>query len=305
MENKKDLLNVKEDINDLKSPFKPINMFIIKNKDELCVNNVSLNELKDHTNKNNLKHTEIPTDQTIYGEKKIHKYSNVINNIIFNPNIIGKEEEIDVIEIKEEKKKPQFGRKKARSGEEGKHNKFSDDNLRRKCKHIILNEILIFINGKIYEKYNGNLGQGILIKKLYTLNHDQKANAVIQYNKDFLFKTLGDIFSENISSRYTNFPKEHNKELIEKLREEKDDDKRIYFNNLFNLSFLESLNHFTGKDNIEELNGLKTIDEVLKQYDNDLDYKTCLEYYLQNFETIINHKKSRNSKKSDKKNKDS
>ena len=301
MESKKDLLNAKEDINDIKSPFKPINFNIIKGKDELFVNNVYLNESKVPKNENNLTHNEIPTDQTIYGIKKVNK----INNIINTPNINGKEEEIDIIEIKEEKslekKKPQFGRKRARSGEEGKHNKFSDDNLRRKCKHILLNEILIFINHKINEIYNGNLGQGILIKKLYTLNHDQKANAIIQYNKDFLFKTLGDIFSENISSRYTNFPKEHNKELIEKLREEKDNLKRIFFNNLFNLSFLESLNHFIGKDNIEELDGLKTIDEVLKQYDNDLDYKTCLEYYLKNFEFIINNKKSRNSKKSEKK----
>ena len=309
MESKKDLVNLKEDINDLKSPFKPIYFFKIKNKDDFFVNNISLNESKNIKNENNLRNSEIPTEQTIYDGKNDIKNTNVISNIIITSDINGKEEEIDIIEIKEnknlEKKKTQFGRKRARSGEEGKHNKYSDDNLRRKCKHIVLNEILIFINDKLFKLYNGNLGQGILIKKLYTLNHDQKANAVIKFNKDFLFKTLGEIFSENISSRYTNFPKDHNKELIIKLRKEKDDNKRIYFNNLFNLTFLDSLRHFTGFENIEELNGLKTIDEVLKQYDNDLDYKTCLDYYLKNFEIIIKNKKSRNSKKSDKNNKES
>ena len=305
MGSRKELFKIKEDINDLESPFKPV----IKSKDELFNNNVCLNRSKNTKNENNLKNTEIPTDQTIDGLKKVNKYSNVISTNIIIQNNNQKEEEIDIIEIKEEKniekKKSQFGRKKARSGEGGKHNKFSDDNLRRKCKHIVLNEVLIFINDKINIIYNGNLGQGILTKKLYTLNHDQKANAVIKYNKDFLFKKLGDIFSENISSRYTNFPKEHNKLLIEKLREDKDDDKRIYFNNLFNLTFLESLKHFTGNEHFEELNGLKTIDEVLKQYDNDLDYKTCLDYYLKNFEIIINNKKSRNSKKFDKRDKES
>ena len=293
--------------NSSKSPFN--NILTIKTKDELFENILNLHESKNPENKNNLHRSEIPTDQSNYDDKKSYIYSTrIIANKVIVPINNVKDEEIKMVEIKQEEKPekiPKFGRKRARSGIEGKHNKFSDDNLRRKCKHIILNEILMFINDKINKIYDGDLGQGILIKKLYTLNHNQKANAVIKYNKEFLYKTLGDIFSENISSRYTNFPKEHNKELIEKLREEKDDDKRIYFNNLFNLSFLESLNHFTGKDNIEELNGLKTIDEVLKQYDNDLDYKTCLDYYLKNFEIIINNKKSRNSKKFDKRDKES
>ena len=48
---------------------------------------------------------------------------------------------------------------------------------------------------------------------------------------------------------------------------------------------------------IEELNGIKPFDEALKQYDNEPDYKTCLKYYIENFEQIINNKKSRNKKK--------
>ena len=287
--------------NSSKSPFN--NILTIKTKDELFENILNLYESKNLENKNNLHRSEIPTDQSNYDDKKSYIYSTrIIANTVIVPINNVKDEEIKMVEIKQEEKPekmPKFGRKKARSGIEGKHNKFSDDNLRRKCKHIILNEILMFINDKINEIYDGDLGQGILIKKLYTLNHNQKANAVIKYNKEFLYKTLGDIFSENISSRYTNFPKEHNKYLIEKLRQEKDDAKRIYFNNLFNLTFLQSLKHFIGREDVVELDGLKTLDEIMKQFDYDSEYKSCLDYYLRNFDIIINNKKSRKSRKSE------
>ena len=57
------------------------------------------------------------------------------------------------------------------------------------------------------------------------------------------------------------------------------------------------LNHFIGKVTIKELEGLKTIDEILKNFDNDLNYKHHLDYYFNNFKNIINNKKSRNRNK--------
>ena len=45
---------------------------------------------------------------------------------------------------------------------------------------------------------------------------------------------------------------------------EKDEKKRIYFNNLFNLTFLQCLKHFIGRQNICELEGLSGLDEIKK-----------------------------------------
>ena len=81
------------------------------------------------------------------------------------------------IKKKEEKK---VGRK--RKGQEAgvHHSKFSDDNLRRKIKHIVLSDLQFFINKKIKEIYHNNIGQGMTIKQILTLNHEQKK--ILMYN---------------------------------------------------------------------------------------------------------------------------
>ena len=196
-------------------------------------------------------------------------------------------------EIKEKKR----GRKTERTEVSNPHNKFADDNLRKKSKHIILSEILTFLNSKLKEIYKDNIGNGILLKQLLTLNHKQKANIIVNDNKQFLQKTLQEIFSDDISRRYTNFPSDHNKNLINRLLEEDDEEKRKYFNTLFKLTFSEVLCHFQGKQIIKELVGLRTYKEALKNYETEKDYYENLKYHLTNFEEIINSKKSRRSRK--------
>ena len=210
------------------------------------------------------------------------------------------EEEMQVKEIlieEEEQKQKNFGRKRKRDGDGEKHDKYADDNLRRKVKHIILSETMEFINNKIYELYNGDIGKGIVIKKLFILNNNKKSNSIIQNDKIFLDKTLGEIFSEDISTKYTNYPKNHNRIIIEKLINENDYNKRKYFVNLFNLTFLESLKHFRGSIFIEELSGLSNYNQILKQYELEGEYKTFLAFYINYYELIINKKKSRRPKK--------
>ena len=315
-------------------PKKEINIILFKPKivDDLFDNNLSqINETKISKNKENLNYNELSTYHTFNVENKdlnIEKNKNyapkekeeIIEKDKKEEQIIEEdkreeEEEIDEdrkensdniqieIEIgenkenKEKKEKILLGRKRSNSKREGTHTKFSDDNLRRKIKYIIINELKEFINKTIEIIYDGDLGQGMLIKKFFTLNHKQIANAVIKDNKDFLNKNLKDIFSENISTRYTNYPKEHNKKLIEKLLNENDENKRIYFTNFFSLTFSQCLNHFIGKITIKELEGLKTMDEILTNFDDDLNYKHHLYYYFNSFENIINNKKSRNRNK--------
>ena len=182
------------------------------------------------------------------------------------------------------------------------HNKFSDDNLLVKAKYLLLKNLLDFINKKIIVLYNNNIGKGVFKKELQILNRSQQSNSSVNYNKLLINKTIEEIFSEKISKRYTNFPPYHNKIIIQTLKKEKDEKKNIYFNKLFNLTFMECLDHFIGKIFIDELDGLKTFGEVkgsiaLNCEEDREKYIGKLEKYLSNFEENINNKKARKSRK--------
>lgn len=94
--------------------------------------------------------------------------------------------------------------------------------MRRKCKFIVLSHVMNFINKKLVEMYK-YIGNGIREKQLKQINKAQIANANIEYNKSFLTKTLKQIFSDNISTRYTSLPPTKNKILIDELMNETDD----------------------------------------------------------------------------------
>ena len=188
------------------------------------------------------------------------------------------------------------------------HTKYSDDNMRRKCKVIILNHLLDFINKKIKEKYD-NIGYGVNVKKLMKINKNQVTKSNINYNIKFMKKTLQEIFSDDISLRYTSYAKDKNKNLIKKLMEEKE-----YFKNIFNLTFLDCLHHFINKKFIPELKDLELFEDIINDSDklklkkldiNDKDYLDNIRDYLENYEKILLNKKSRKPKreKNTKKNK--
>ena len=177
------------------------------------------------------------------------------------------------------------------------HDKFVDDNVRRKCKHLIIDSIREFINQKINIIYDGKIGKNIFKKEILVLNNRQKVDSTINYNKNFLKKTIGEIFSDNISSRFTNYPPDHNKMVIKSLLNEEDENKKNYFNKLFNLTFLQCLKHFRGEEFIEEIKGLKCLKEIIQESNYEKEYIELLIYYFTNFEKIIYNKKARLSKK--------
>lgn len=141
--------------------------------------------------------------------------------------------------------------------------------------------------------YNGNIGHSIYYKQLLTINGNQNSNAKIRFNQDFLYKTIGDIFSANISTKYTNFTPKHNKNIIETLRKEKDINKRLYFNKLFNLTFLQCLKHYRSEESIDILNGLTCFNEEKNTIDEDEEYIEILEQYIKTYEKRIMKKKER------------
>ena len=101
---------------------------------------------------------------------------------------------------------------------------------------LLLSYIKDFINKKLASIYKHNLGEGIKEKKLMCLNKKQVSNRKTDYNKIFMKKILEEIFSDYISSKYPNLPKNKNEMLIKELINEKDESKRIYFQKLLNFN---------------------------------------------------------------------
>ena len=198
----------------------------------------------------------------------------------------------------EEKKK--LGRKIKSDECSGKHNKFSDDNILRKLKNAVLKNILIFINQRIKDMY-WNLSKSSLYEmQLFKLKQKTSEKSNVKYNKNLLNSSLKAIFSEEISGKYTKHDPKHNKNLIEKLLKEKDQNKREYFKKIFGLTFMDCFNHFRGSIFFKELNGLKTFRQYLKELKigkyNEY-YQKVLLYYLNNYETEIKGKKERKRKR--------
>ena len=197
----------------------------------------------------------------------------------------------------------QKGRKKKniKEGKKGKHNKFADDIIIKKVKHLVLRNLLEFINQKLKEIYGENIGHSILKKQFLYFNKNIKSQTSVRYNQALLNTKLGDIFSEDVSKIYPEQRKNFNKNLVFKLINENEKEKKEYFKKLFDLKFSDCLDHFSGNKKIGELDGMNCIDEVLKEKDYEQEYREVLIYFIKNFNIIINNKKSRDSSKKEKK----
>ena len=239
-------------------------------------------------NTTNEKSTNEKTEQEKEIEQKKEKEKEIERQIIYVPKfkITNKNESNEDINQVSQKKRGRTNTGKSKII----HNKYSDDNLRRKCKHLVLQNLMKFINDKIKEIY-GHIGYGMKIKKLLIINQEQISNATIKFNKNFLSKKLSEIFSVNISTRYTNFDKEHNKILISELINDKDEIKRNYFKMLFNLTFVDCLRHFNGSKNIQILNDMTLFSQLDIEDEKDEDYSKLLSFYINNYEKIMERKR--------------
>ena len=178
-------------------------------------------------------------------------------------------------------------------------NIFANDNLIRKCKKLLFENLFNFINNIIYISFKKNIGHGRFIKKLLPLNQEQKSNGDAKFNKNLINKSLKEILSENISPKFKNYSPDHNKNLVDLLTDENKTENAEYFKRLFSLKFSECLKHFNGSKNFKELEGMNTFDSLkseIRKKEGD-HYLLNLNYYINNFEKQINNKRERKVKK--------
>ena len=157
----------------------------------------------------------------------------------------------------------------------------------------ILNAIIRFINQKIEIDYNYDIGKGVCIKQLLSINKKEYSHSKVDENKKFLFKNLEEILATNISEKYTNYIPTHNIELVQNLINKGEDYKKI-----FELTFLDCVEYIRGTKNISILDGLDKIDDIIKIEEQKMEKDEIENFvdFIMDYEKIIDRKKGRNSK---------
>ena len=198
---------------------------------------------------------------------------------------------------KDKDKEISINKKRNRTSYTNNNSEYEPKKMRVKCKQILLRAIMNFINQKIKEKYNFEIGKGICENQLKKLNQKQNSTTDVKFNKEFINKPIKDIFSDNISKKLSNYLETHNKKIIEDLINEKDLNKRAYFTKLFNLTFLDCLKHFRGEVYFDELKGMYSLeDEIENNFGKD-EYIEQVKYYFNKYEEIIDKLRHRSRAK--------
>ena len=323
--------------NNFNDKLRNFNNEIIRNLDKDFIGSTYFQSSDNKNTGSTFEYNDLPNISLDNSIGDINRYSIEIFNTDKNENIFpgefDKEEDNKIEEISQKEKNKvtiqidnssQIHKAKNKKNEENNNiNKINttkkkekgqknirEDYLTNKIKAVVLKIVMDFINQKLKEKFGKNgVGKGINYKKLYKINSKQTSNAKADYNQNFIYKTLKDIYSEDISTRKKDMPADKNKILIDYLlTKEKNLEIKGYFQNLFNLRFIECVRHFVSQSKEDEnykmeLDGLKLFNDLIKNdpsklniKEEDMNDEVYLAYYdnfINNFEKIIMGKKAR------------
>ena len=211
-------------------------------------------------------------------------------------------------EIKKKNKKR--GRKKnttdpSDDNTDSNHDRYSQDNIIKKIKSKIINICRIFLNIILsIETGSNNLER---LKKLdYKIINSLKKENELQ----ILGKTLKDLYSSDISSKFTHAPKDANKIYIDNVLSHNPSETTKF---ILGLKFRDWLNIFTYHNDLDKyiltnpdvnfelikkhfIRGSYLYNEIKKE--NDTDYSDLFLWHLHNYERYFLEKKERNISKS-------
>ena len=283
--------NIDHQIDEYSQNIDDNNEIINENKNN--INNENQNVINNNNDSNDMNND---VNNGVYNDNIndiINYVNNDINNDVDNDVINGVNNEVNN-DVNNDDNNDNITLLGKRRNDNRKHDKFSDDNSRRKVKSLIIKCLFHFINEKIRNLYDNKIGKGICIKEFQNLNKKKLSSTNINFNQEFLHKPIKEIFSE-ISEGLSIYPKNHNSNLIKSLTNETDYNKSNYFKNLFDLKFLQCLNHIIGTEIHQELSGIKNMNQILDQLskDENEDYINHLKVYFRDYEVILNRKKSR------------
>ena len=241
-------------------------------------------------------------------------FKSYINN---NLNITEKKEEKYVFQIRNENKlikkinkniKPIFkitkvnklGRTKKNESRKGKHNKLSQDNVIRRFKVQFINNLLQYVNSLF--KIN-NYG-----KSKTPINIIKKTNSIFvksinkEDNLKWLDTKLKDTFSQQISTKLSNFDMDYNKKLLERIYE-KNEEKNVI--KILQKTIKDMLFIYINNDPENEYPGFKTLKDDIKKFNDLGETEAYIEMYdlvAKSFEMIFSTMTGRKKRKYNKSN---
>jgi len=223
-------------------------------------------------------------------------------------------------------KQTKRGRRKKDDTSKRRHNKYSPDIIIKAIKTKINVSLILFLNKIINTIYNFDEINHIFhsldlpeIKSNSELNevfkknnYNYRANFEDKfYNLKILKSTIKEYFSNEISTKYTRFPKGYNELIINYFLN--DDNHKNIFNFLFNMTIDDWLNIFIYKREINDLTFFNTLREtelnVIKEnlvrideyiidiYGYDKIYFHCFMLLIFNFKRYFEFKEKRTTKK--------
>ena len=284
-----------------------INEIIRKNADAL-VNNFAIDEIeKDNDSyepdiisninplyiSNFFEINNISSNNSTNDNKAIDKYD------FINPFL--KQETVSILPKKEKifeihKINKKIGRIKKNSGYIGKHNKLSEDNVIRKIKRRFLENVRIYIN-KEYKKY-------YLIKKININNNWLKKISPKCYgqikkidNIKWFNSKIYEVFSENLSLRYSSHSLDSNKKNIQRLLLSNESNS---VKDILNTKVEVLFSKYIGNVKIE---GFKTLKDDIKEIEKQMkeSEQEDINKYLKKYEDTAKNMKDIFDKKSERK----
>ena len=233
---------------------------------------------------------------------------NYHNPNLENDNIIEGNVNL-VIEINNSKmnsnKQNALGRKRKGSESIGKHNECSEDNMIRKYKIYLIETLRNKINSELKKEPVSIEIKGKKYKADRLLKIDQKfaKNIAVNEMRNFLTNKLKTNFSVDISELYKKYPKNYNKEVIEKLFEEN----KTNMTSILDKNTLECIKYFRKDEDAfsnEENSCLKGIEIRFETLPQILKNNKFNDEYIKNFiglikdlENIIERKSPRKARK--------
>ena len=155
------------------------------------------------------------------------------------------------------------------------------DSLRKKIKRRVLEYSMEFINNNITNKKY----------RIEKIERKQVNNVKVDFEQNFIYRTLGDIFSAKVSSKLTSIidPENYNKIRIQKLRSSNEK-----LRNIFDITFIVCLKHFFGQSIKEELIGMRTSEEI--SYKTEKEKKDLINYAKVYEEKVLQSKSRKRHK---------
>jgi hypothetical protein len=208
-------------------------------------------------------------------------------NIYFTETKKSTEKEIALIQMKEKKFKTNYFSLKKKRGRVSIaisrkkapiHDKFSEDNLRRKIQVHFMSFIIVFINDILKQ-----LGHEQQFNKL---SYDFKKNVTNSFFEELKTKKISDIICNNISKKYKKENLDFNQKLYENLKDKEvlkdlfDVNYLVFFKNIYyekNITFLNSLS----EKKIVLSSQIKTFEDLKQTVKKDNDYVEKLNLYVE------------------------